>query len=252
MLSSGLAYASSLPASTWAILVVAAAATGIAKTALPGAATLAVALFAAVLPAKESTGTMLVLLLIGDVLAIWMYRHDADWSELRRLVPGVLAGVVLGAVFLHLVSDEAARRLIGALLLVLIAATLALMRLPEPPEVQGPLGRAIYGTAAGFTTMAANAGGPVTTMYFLASRFSVMTFLGTTAWFFFTVNLVKLPLSIGLGLIRAETLWVDLALVPVVIVSALAGRWLAARMDKRIFDPLVTILTVASAAHLLV
>ena len=91
---------------TWIILIIAAASIGIAKTALPGAATLAVALFAAVLPAKASTGTMLVLLLVGDMLAIWSYRRDADWSTLRRLVPGVLVGVVLGAVFLHVASDR--------------------------------------------------------------------------------------------------------------------------------------------------
>ena len=43
-----------------------------------------------------------------------------------------------------------------------------------PPHVsQGRVARAVYGTLAGFTTMAANAGGPVTSMYFLASRFSV-------------------------------------------------------------------------------
>ena len=62
----------------WCLLVVAAIAVGIAKTALPGAATLAVALFAAVLPARASTGALLILLLVGDVVAIAAYRHDAD------------------------------------------------------------------------------------------------------------------------------------------------------------------------------
>lgn len=240
------------PVTTWIILVIAACAIGVSKTALPGAATLAVALFATVLPAKESTGTMLVLLLVGDMVAIWTYRHDADWGTLRRLVPGVLAGVLAGAVFLHLASDAATKRFIGALLLVLIAATLLLMRLPRPPQVQGRLGRAVYGTLAGFTTMAANAGGPVTSMYFLASRFSVSTFLGTTAWFFFIVNVIKLPFSIGLGIIHPSALATDLVLVPAVLLSAWAGRWLATHMNERVFNPLVTALTVVSAAYLLV
>ncbi|MDU0349226.1 sulfite exporter TauE/SafE family protein [Actinomyces sp. MRS3W] len=237
---------------SWLILIVAAASIGLAKTALPGAATLAVALFATVLPAKESTGTMLILLLVGDVLAIIMYRRDADWATLRRLVPGVLAGVVLGALFLRVASDTATKRFIGILLIALIIITLVLMRLPRPPQIQGRVGRAVYGTLAGFTTMAANAGGPVTTMYFLASRFSVTTFLGTTAWFYCIVNLVKLPFSIGLGIIRTDTLGVDLVLVPVVVAAAFAGRWLASRMNNKIFDPLVTVLTVISAAYLLV
>lgn len=236
----------------WALLVIAAIAIGISKSALPGAATLAVALFATALPAKETTGTMLILLLVGDVMAISMYHREADWAALKRLVPGVLAGVVLGATFLHFASDQFTKRFIGALLLVLIAATMALMRLPEPPEIQGPLGRAVYGTLAGFTTMAANAGGPVTTMYFLASKFSVTSFLGTTAWFFGIVNVLKLPFSIGLGIIKPSMLWIDAVLAPVVIVSAFVGRWLAKRMHKQLFDAVVTVLTVASAAYLLV
>ena len=235
----------------WLILVVAATAIGISKTALPGAAILAVALFATVLPAKESTGTMLILLLVGDVLAITMYRREADWATLKRLVPGVLAGVVLGAVFLRFVSDQCIKQFIGALLIALIIGTIVLMRLPTPPEVQGLVGRAVYGTLAGFTTMAANAGGPVTTMYFLASRFSVMTFLGTTAWFFATVNLIKLPFSIGLGIMHPDTLWIDVVLAPVVILAAFAGRALANRMNKRFFDTVVTGLTVLSSLYLL-
>lgn len=252
MLFSGLPELTSLSPTAWTLLIVAAVAIGISKSALPGAATLAVALFATALPAKESTGTMLILLLVGDVMAISMYHREADWAALKRLVPGVLAGVVLGATFLHFASDQFTKRFIGALLLVLIAATMALMHLPKPPEIQGRLGRAIYGTLAGFTTMAANAGGPVTTMYFLASKFSVMSFLGTTAWFFGIVNVLKLPFSIGLGIIKPSTLWIDAVLAPVVIASAFVGRWLAKRMHKQFFDAVVTVLTVASAAYLLV
>ena len=81
--------------------MVVAALCGIAKTTLPGAATIAVALSTAVLPAKESTGAILLMLMTGDLLAVWSYRRDADFRMLRRLVPAVLAGVGAGALFLH-------------------------------------------------------------------------------------------------------------------------------------------------------
>lgn len=106
--------------------------------------------------------------------------------------------------------------------------------------------RAAYGTLAGFTTMAANAGGPVTSMYLLASRFSVSEFLGTTAWFFFTVNVIKAPLTIGMGLLRLEHLPLIGVLAPVVLACAWAGRRLAARVPLRIFEPLV--ITTTSVA----
>lgn len=243
---------SSLSLGARALLVVGAVAIGVSKTALPGVTTLAVAIFAAVLPARASTGTILLLLLVADAVAITTYWRDADWTTLRRLVPGVLAGVLLGTVFLGVAGDRVTKVFIGVLLLVLIAVTLLLMRRPRPPQVQGRVGRAVYGTLAGFTTMSANAGGPVMSMYLLASDFAVTSFLGTSAWFFFLVNVVKLPFSLALGVIRPETLWIDLVLAPVVLASAYGGRLLAARMDPVLFGRIVTVLTVLSSLYLVV
>ena len=291
-LTSGFAGLASLTLGSWLLLLAAACLTGLAKTVLPGAATIAVALFAAVLPAKESTGVMLVLLLVGDVLAVWSYRHDADVTMLRRLIPAVAVGVLAGAVFLRLASDTGTRRVIGVVLLLLIAATLwgrrrsarpapgaAAAAGPEgPADSEGPEdgpspapsprpaddavgsrsgagssppARALYGALAGFTTMVANAGGPVTSMYFLACRYPVKAFLGTTAWFFFLVNVTKLPFSLSLGIIRPEHLALGAVLAPVVIALALAGRRLADRMDQRVFEPIVIALTILSALPLL-
>ena len=87
---------STLSALTWVTLIAAAALTGLAKTAVPGLASVAATLFALALPAKESTGVMLALLLIGDTIALWAYRRDANTAVLRHLVPSVLAGVGLG------------------------------------------------------------------------------------------------------------------------------------------------------------
>ena len=186
---------STLSALTWVTLIAAAALTGLAKTAVPGLASVAAALFALVLPAKESTGVMLTLLLIGDMIALWAYRRDAVAAVLRRLVPSVLAGVGLGALLLAVSTQAQMRRTISAILLLLVLVTLAQRRWGPPHVGQGRVARAAYGTLAGFTTMAANAGGPVTSMCFLASRFSVSEFLGTTAWFFFTVNVIKAPFT---------------------------------------------------------
>ena len=101
--------------------------------------------------------------------------------------------------------------------------------------------------------MAANAGGPVTSMYFLASRFSVSEFLGTTtAWFFFTVNVIKAPFTIGMGLLRLEHLPLIGLLAPVVLACAWAARRLAARIPLRVFEPLVIVTTIVATVPLLV
>ena len=250
-----------LTAAAWILLMVVAALCGIAKTALPGAATIAVALCAAILPARDSTGLMLLLLMTGDLLAMRSYWRDADLAMLRRLVPSVIAGVSAGALLLQLASDSAIRRAIGVILLLLIAVTLLQRHRSEPPEAPAAEGgrdttssrpaRLLYGTLAGLTTMVANAGGPVTSMYFLACRYPVRAFLGTTAWFFLVVNLVKLPLSIAIGLVNPTTLALAAIGAPVVIASALLGRRLAERMSQQVFEPIVIALTLVSALPLL-
>ncbi|RRD30673.1 sulfite exporter TauE/SafE family protein [Actinomyces bowdenii] len=250
-----------LPALSWILLLLAAALAGLAKTALPGAATIAVALCAAILPAKESTGLMLLLLMTGDLLAVRSYWHDADPVMLRRLVPSVVAGVAAGALLLQVASDSAIRRAIGVILLLLIALTLLQRHrcaAPGTPDAATGHGtassrpaRLLYGALAGLTTMVANAGGPVTSMYFLACRYPVRAFLGTTAWFFFAVNLVKLPFSIAIGLVNPTTAALAAAGAPMVVLAALAGRALADRMSQRLFEPIVIALTVLSALPLL-
>jgi hypothetical protein len=100
--------------------------------------------------------------------------------------------------------------------------------------------------------MVANAGGPVMSMYLLAAGFRVNQFLGTAAWFFFVVNVVKVPFSVGLGLISGPSLLLDLVLAPAVVVGALVGRRVARTIPQQVFERAVLVLTVVSASYLLV
>ncbi len=238
----------------WALLGVAALIVGLSKTAVPGSGTVAVAIFAAVLPAKESTGTLLLLLIVADLFAVLAYRRHTNWRALLRLAPAVVVGIVLGVAFLGIASDEWVKRTIGVILLAVIAITLLRRRMLGPVAAEGPhrIAAATYGTLGGFTTMVANAAGPVMSMYFLASRFPVKEFLGTAAWFFAIVNLAKVPFSIGLGLITGPGLVLDLVLVPLVVVGALVGRWLAGRIDQVLFERLVIGFTLLGAVYLLI
>ncbi|WP_448070624.1 sulfite exporter TauE/SafE family protein [Georgenia yuyongxinii] len=256
-----------LPTLAWVVLAVGAFLVGLGKTALPGVGTITVALFASVLPARESTGALLALLIVGDLFAVWSYRSHADLAVLRRLIPTVLVGVLTGTAFLAVAADDVVRRVIGAILLALIAVTLLQRAIARRRRTwaagtdgegdRGPAARrraeaATYGVLGGFTTMVANAGGPVMSLYFLATRLPVLTFLGTAAWFFLAVNLAKVPFSVGLGLISAESLLLDLLLVPALLVGAFVGRRLARHIPQSLFDGAILLLTVVAAAYLLV
>ncbi|MEV8359718.1 sulfite exporter TauE/SafE family protein [Microbacterium sp. NPDC076895] len=241
-----------LSALAWVALAAGAVIIGLSKAALPGAGTIAVVLFASALPAKQSTGTILLLLIVGDALALLAYRRHADVRALLRLIPTVIAGILVGTLFLAFASDQWVRRTIGVILLVVIAVTLWRRSRTDADAAPGVVAAGFYGVMGGFTTMVANAAGPVMSMYFLAARLPVQVFLGTAAWFFAAVNVAKVPFSIGLGLITPHGLLIDLILVPAVVIGALVGRRIAAAISQRLFEQIVIVLTVVGAVYLLI
>jgi uncharacterized membrane protein YfcA len=241
----------------WAALAVAAVTIGISKTALPGGSILAIALFAAVLPARTSTAATLLLLMVGDLFALFAYRRHAHWPTLLRLAPAVIAGLLVGFAFLAFAGDGVVRRAIGVILLLMIAVTLWRRWRQSRADTVAPASGGLllagaYGTLGGFTTMVANAGGPVMSMYFLATRTPVQVFLGTSAWFFAIINVIKVPFLAGLGLFQAPVLLMDAVLAPLVVVGALAGLQVARRMNQRVFDRIVIALTIVGAVYLLI
>ncbi|MEU6477346.1 sulfite exporter TauE/SafE family protein [Streptomyces sp. NPDC047017] len=249
--------------SGWAFAALACAAllVGFSKTAVSGANTVSLAIFAAVLPARASTGLLLPLLITGDVIAVLTYRRHAHWPTLWRLFPAVAAGVVVGTLFLMWADDGIVRISIGAILLLMAAVTLARRRTAEravepdePDEIttrSGRLKARSYGVLGGFTTMVANAGGPVMSLYLLSAGFRKLGFLGTSAFFFLIVNVSKVPFSVGLGLIDGRSLLLDAALAVFVVPGALLGKWAVHRINQRLFEQLVIAATVAGGVQLL-
>jgi uncharacterized membrane protein YfcA len=242
----------------FAALAFAALLVGFSKTAVSGANTVSLAIFAAVLPARASTGVLLPILIAGDLLAVATYRRHAHWPTLWRLFPAVAAGVVVGTVFLMWADDVIVRTSIGAILLLMAAVTVWRRRTAdaeqEPESVTTPAGRLkarSYGVLGGFTTMVANAGGPVMSMYLLSAGFRKLGFLGTSAFFFLIVNVSKLPFSAGLGLIDGRSLLLDLALVAFVVPGALFGKWAVNKINQRLFEQLVIAATVVGGLQLL-
>ncbi|WP_327678109.1 sulfite exporter TauE/SafE family protein [Streptomyces sp. NBC_00467] len=244
---------------SWGLVALAAAAAlvGFSKTAVSGANTVSLAVFAAVLPARESTGVLLPILIAGDVVAVLTYRRHAHWPTLLRLFPAVAAGVVVGTVFLFWADDQVVRTSIGAILLLMAGVT-ALRRRSggdeEPSSSESRRGRLkarSYGVLSGFTTMVANAGGPVMSLYLLSAGFRKLGFLGTSAWFFLIVNVSKVPFSVGLGLIDRTSLLLDAVLVLFVLPGAMLGKWCADRIDQVLFERLVIAATVLGGLQLL-
>lgn len=220
----------------WAIGAAAAFSIGIAKTGMPGLGILAVPLMVlAVGDARQSAGWLLPILCISDIFALYYWRRHAAASKLFSLAPWVLLGVGIGAVTLQL-SEKQLRPLVGVILAIMLGLYLWRKLSPglRPPPHPVP-----YGIAAGFSTTVANAAGPVMSLYFLSKNLPKEEVVATGAWFFFFINLVKIPVYYWQGLFSPQSLRFDAMMIPAALLGAMAGRWLIDHIHPKVFENLV-------------
>lgn len=247
---------------TWTPLLVAAVAFAIAvygfsKTAGPVFGVVAGPILAVALGPTAAAGFAVPLLLLGDAMGLLYFRQHADWPVMRRIVPGVLLGFVLTAVLFAFASQSTIARVIGSLLL--FSVVLEVLRRRNPQVEQRPEGGAerrveagFYGALTGVTTLAVNAGGPAMTLYLVKMRVPMLAFMGTSVWFFFILNLAKLPFVIPLGLITRESLIANLWFAPAMIAGALIGIATFRRMNQVWFERIALVLSAAASLWLVI
>lgn len=242
----------SLGVGGWAVAVLVALCVGMAKTGLGGLGMVAVVLMAMILPARESTGALLTLLITADVYAVVAFRRHAVRAQVLALLPPAAVGIVSGYLLMPWIPDDRFRLVLGGITLALLALLVGQRWWNAGARIAGhPALAWLAGWGSGMTTMVANAAGPVMTLYLLARRMPKMEFVGTAAWFFFVVNLSKVPFSLALGLITRDSLWLTAVLIPAVLIGGICGKWVVGRIDQRIFEALMILFTFAGAVRLL-
>ena len=243
-----------ITATQGALLALGAFITGLSKTGIAGVSVLSVALFAVALPAKASTGALLPLLLCADLFGVAFYRKHAAWPHLLKLFPWVAVGIGAGYFALDLVSNAHVQRLIGGILVAMVALHVWHQRQDEALTARLPHAlwfAAAMGLTAGFTTMVANAAGPVMVLYLLAVGLPKLAFIGTGAWFFLLVNAFKVPFSVHLGLITEDSLMMDALLILPMVPGALLGPLVVRHMNQKVFERLALVLAVLAALKLI-
>lgn len=236
----------------WVSAFAAAVCVGLSKTGFGGVGMVAVLLMTVVLPARESTGAILPLLIVADVFAVTAFRKFTVWSHLVRLLPPAMIGIVCGWLLMPRLPGPVFQTVIGWTVVGLVVLTVVqklFVRLPGfvagHPAIAWPAG-----WLAGVTTMLANAAGAVMTVYLLACRLPKMEFVGTAAWFFFIINVVKVPFSVSLGLIHPRSLMLDAVLVPGIVAGVAAGRYLLGRINQQSFEWLMIAFSLAGGLRL--
>lgn len=223
---------------------------GFSKAGLRGAGILAVPIFADVFPAMLSAGILLPLLCVGDGLAVLYYRKHAKWELLWPLFPWVVIGIVIATYLADILRNEPFKIWIGMIVLIMLALNIW----TEKKGYQGLSSSktlcGVTGIFAGVTTMLANAAGPVMAIYFFFMKLPKREFMGTGAWYFFLVNMFKLPFMFYLGSVNHHSLYFNLKLIPMILIGAWLGIKCMKYLPELLFKRVVQGLTFLAALRL--
>lgn len=248
----------------WGTLLSSALLVGVTKTGLPGLGPVVAPMMAAAFPVRASVAMVLPLLIVADLVAIVYFRRHVVRSHLLRLVPAALGGIILGTALLRVVDDAQLRLVIAAIVMGTVAAGAVTAWRPAgrsggaagqaAPEFGGARTAAAIalGILAGATSMVSNASGPILTAYLLAMRLPKQEFMGTGAWYYFILNLLKAPFHAAIGTMTGATLALDAAAAPVVLAGAAVGVLIVRRLPERVFRAAAMALAVLAAGNLAV
>lgn len=236
----------------WLLGLLGAFCLGVSKAGFPGLALVNVIIMADLFQAKASVGVVLPLLIACDLIVYPLFRKHSSWREVWPLLLPTVIGVGAGAYLMGQVDDTFVRKAIGgAILLMLLLEWIRqrsesfLTGLPDSSFF-----RWLSGLGIGFSTMMANAAGPVYSIYGLVRKLPKEHFLGLGARFFLLVNVLKLPFGFQLGIIHKESLLLDLAFVPGCVVGILVGKRILAAVPQKIFKKLLFVFALLAAARM--
>ncbi len=240
--------------SDWVMLFFSALLIGMSKTGIQGISLLAVPLMAMTFGAKPSTGLILPILCMADLVAVLYYRRKAEWKYVLKLLPAALTGFgVALLVDKHVPPTEFKHLMGGCLLAVLIVMFWSDWKGKENSLSScwwyGPL----FGLLGGFTTMIGNAAGPVMAIYLLSVKMPKISFVGTNAWFFLVINYLKIPVQVlAWDNISTTTLLLDACTIPFVLIGGVLGVLLVKKLPEKGFRYFTTAVTCVSVLMLLV
>jgi uncharacterized membrane protein YfcA len=228
---------------------------GFSKTGVPTLGIFVAAMMASVFPASESVGILTPILITGDIIAILYYRRAVVWKHLFMLLPWVLIGLGLGFFVLKHIDNRTLSLLIGTLVLLLIILHVSRERMEKALKfafTQSTAFNGGLGILAGFTTMVGNAAGSIMSIYLLSKGMNKTTFIGTNAFFFFFVNVIKVPFTSYLGLITPESLTLNAWVIPAVLAGAVIGFKVLPLIPQKHFQTLIISFATLGGIYLIV
>ncbi len=238
---------------TWGLFILCGILIGMAKTGLSGAGLMIVPIMAGIFGGKFSVGIVLPMLIFADVFAVSYYHRHAKWRYIFLALPWAVVGVVTATIFGNFIEDETFKFFIAVVILFGIGLMLFQdFYLKKKKIPDNWWFAAVLGLIGGFTTMIGNAAGPVMSLYLLSMHLPKNIFIGTAAWFFLIINIIKVPFHIvSWETITLQSMMVDLLGIPAILLGVYVGIKVVGLFPEKIYRYFILFSTVLSALFLL-
>ena len=237
---------------SWIFAFAASFVLGVSKAGIKGIAIITVTLMALAFGARESTGLIVPMLIVGDIFAVIFYNRHSRWKYILRFAPWMIIGIVIG-VFL---GDDLPEKQFKIWMVVIILISVIIMYwwdMRQSKHVPKHWAFASFmGITAGIATMLGNLAGAFSNIYFLAMRLPKNEFIGTAAWLFFITNLIKLPFHVLVWeTITPSSLLINLKLLPVMALGLFTGVRVVKIIKEGFYRKLILGLTAFGALLIL-
>lgn len=215
-----------------------------------GSGLIAVPLLALRFPLAEVVPFMLIMDFSASALVGGVNFKQVAWTEIRRLLPVSLVGVILGTSLLISLSTPLLLTVLS--LFILAFALRSLLTQPgkfKPVSTRWAIPAALTGGAVGglFGT-----GGPPYVIY-LSHRIEDKTTLrATLSGLFFLEGLIRIATFLVVGLLHGSAVWLNsLMAAPIVLAALYAGSHIHSRLTNAQMIRLIGVLLLGSGGSLM-
>ena len=225
---------------------------GIGKSGIKGLGAVIVTLMAIVFGGKASTGILIPMMITADIFAVIYYHRHTQWNFLKKLLPMMVVGVILGVWLGNDISEVLFKQIMAVFILLTVVIMIWMDRAKTFGIPKHWTFSSFMGLLSGVTSMIGNLAGSFASIYLLAIRLPKNEFIGTAAWLFFIINVFKLPFHVFVWkTVSTETLQLNLILAPAIIIGFFLGIKLVKRINNDLYRKLVLLVTAIGALIIL-
>ncbi len=139
--------------------------------------------------------------MLTDIWAIMIWRGYCYWRILFWMVLFAVIGQILGYLLISMINDDMLKAMIGAIAIEIGCRYFIRLnsqtRNDEKRKMRKniPARASIWCSLSGFSSFISLTGGIPVQIFLLPLRMHRYLVVGTSAWFFFSINIAKIPFS---------------------------------------------------------